>query len=131
MARHDARGRTHSERAEEGAQAPTVAMPGGAPGSLSPGSSVAPMRVAMPEPRERTPISFMVMSGPRDDSGKIRFNDPTSGIVLLLPGKIITDASHPIDLMRRQGIRLEVVPDAVGEGGDQPAEAEAEQPAAG
>lgn len=55
------------------------------------------------------PREWMVVDGPRLADGKIRFNSPI-GVVPLVPGRLVTEASHDLNLIRSQGIRLELVP---------------------
>lgn len=118
MARqHNARTGNVSSRPQQ-QQEERGGLPGGAAGL--PASEV-PARMqpnsgpADGKDRTRQAKRFMVVDGPRDGSGKIRFHDKGSGMVSLLPGREVTDATHDLSAMRKQSIRLEAIPDEVVE----------------
>jgi hypothetical protein len=56
---------------------------------------------------------YMVTDGPRMADNKIKYNAPLGYMVGLTPGKIVSSATHNLDHMRRQGIRLEAMPEEV------------------
>lgn len=88
-------------------------MPGGAAGVVATSSiPTTPQLIDPNEPgRQARAKEFMIVDGPRDQrTGNIRFMDQGYG-VLLRPGKIVTSATHDLDLMRRQGLRLDPMPD--------------------
>jgi len=55
---------------------------------------------------ERKAKQYMVTNGPRSHDGLIPFTSE-GYMVHLRPGKIVTEATHDLALMRRQGITLE------------------------
>lgn len=133
MARHNARSgaRASGPTAQE-AQQPRAMneIPGGSAGVTSVDDVTPRFRPDRVEAQEgdryRKAQRYMVTDGPRSDSGKIRYNDRISGVVLLLPGKEVTGATHDLAHMRAQGIRLEVIPDEIVE--DNAVEAGSEAP---
>lgn len=134
MPRHNARtsaaARTQAAQPDGAAaqQAPQATIPGGAAGlpQIDGPPRFSPQLVDGPG-RYATARKYMVVDGPRDaSSGKIRYNDPVCGLVNLSPGKEVTENTHNLDHMRRQGIRLEVIPDEVVEEPEMPIEPEPE-----
>ncbi len=133
MARHNARsGARASSPAAAEAQQPSAMheIPGGAAGVSSVDDTAPRFRPDVVEDRggdrSRTAQRYMVMDGPRGGDGKIRYNDRTSGLVMILPGKEVTGATHDLAHMRSQGIRLDAIPDIIED--DDAVEAGSEAP---
>ena len=117
MARHVVRTRAESTDKVEGtAVADVVTMPGGAagvPDDPNPRSTVihgiddiAPARPEPDEDRKRLPRQFRVIGGPAEvlyDGGRVR----------MVPGKVYTENSVDLDLLRRQGVQLQEVMETV------------------
>lgn len=116
--------RRHKDGANGARRIDEPQIPGGAAGIPEKGED-SPRASVEYQPIDGTPQlqakRFMVIDGPRGGDGKIRYQWDGS-ICSVPPGKIVTEASHNLNDMRRQGIRLELVPDIVEE--DEPTELE-------
>lgn len=104
------------------------AMPGGAAGipelAHVPGRNDAGQALA--GRREVKAPQFMVTDGPRTSDNKIRFNGG-DGLVSLVPGKVVSAATHNLAMLRQQSIKLERIPDIV-EDDEAPAPEPEEEP---
>lgn len=107
MARHR---QQQAATAEETREYDSPAIPGGAAGlPVNEQASTLPATFAPGPERALRAREWMVVDGPRTADGMIPFMSEGYR-VNLKPGKIVTEATHDLGLMRRQGIKLELVP---------------------
>jgi hypothetical protein len=116
MARHVVRTRAEgaekTETVRDGVAADLAAMPGGATGVPDDPNmrstvihgidDIAPAKPELDEDRKRLPRQFRVTGGPAEvlyDGGRVR----------MIPGKVYTENSVDLDLLRRQGVQLQEV----------------------
>lgn len=112
MARHNARAASAQPQVQVAARSQVI--PGGAAGvpTVDEGPRFQPQVVRGPEVRAQR---YMVVDGPRDGTGRIRYMDRGSYLTSLSPGKEVTGNTHDLGHLRGQGIKLELIPDIIEE----------------